>query len=396
MGETSGGADAGRPTRPDDGNDHRFEALEELEGARNRLAAAEEAIDAEGRESVEATARAYRKAIDLLDAYVDKATGTGRENYVAYRRLKSQVASLVDSLPEEANARDAFDALVDALDKRRLSESDFERARTALEPAKRYADLLEERDAAREALAGARKSATLRRRAIDDEIAERERLLGLSEADLEAPVERLRGPIEAYNDAMREAFEAYYHEASAREVLSLVDRSRWYPFVDYEQPPADLESYLFENPAGEYAIPELLEYADYTRSKLDHYVDDADELKRRVATQRTYLEGIDAEPLTIPWPPEPAGVMRRRTREYRPFVARAADEGAVTLLRELRLLTRASDAEYERLQTAADAIERLTDDERRRLADGRVDAELERLREERGRLDEALAVEDPA
>ncbi|WP_254766194.1 DUF7118 family protein [Salinilacihabitans rarus] len=364
-----------------------------LERARQRLADVEERIDDRGADTVERVADAYRTASDLLDEYVDRATGTGRETFKAYVQLEGQFESLVESLPEDLPRREAFGSALEAIDKRRLHESDFERAEAALEPAATFADLVDERETAREELAVARTEASKRRRAVDDEIAERERLLDLATADLDAPVDRLREPIEAYDAAIREAFERYRDAASAREVFALLDRSRWYPFVPFERPPAELREYVETNPAGEYSIPDLLEYADYSRSKLDHYVDDADELKRRVATRRTYLTGIDAGPLTVGWPPGPATVLRHRARELRPFVDRVADEEVVAALREVRALTR--DDEYERLRTAAVARDRLSPEERERLADGRVADELEELRTERDRLEELLAVEDP-
>ncbi|WP_226482121.1 DUF7118 family protein [Natrinema amylolyticum] len=367
--------------------------LEALEAARKRLETVETRIEDHGEETVEETAAAYRTASKLLEDYVDRATGTGKENFQAYIELEGKFDGLVSGLSDGLPEYDAFEDALEAIDKRRLSESDFERAREALEPAAEYADLLEEREAAREELAEARTAATTRLRAIDDETDEHERLLELANADLDAPVERLREPIETYNDAIREAVREYRLEASAREVFDLLERSQWYPFVSYERPPDDLAAYVRENPAGEYTIPELLEYADYSRSKLSHYVDSADELKRNVATQQTYLEGIDAEPLTIDWPPEPAGALRRRAREYRPFVARIADEDAVAALREVRLL--ATDPDYDRLQTAAQAVAQLSPAERERLTDGRVADELEALRTERERLEDALESDDP-
>ncbi|QLK24495.1 hypothetical protein HYG81_10195 [Natrinema zhouii] len=367
--------------------------LEALEAARQRLETADRRIAEHDEETVEEVAAAHRDATKLLDDYVDRATGTGRENFQAYIELEGKFDGLVSSLSDDLVEYEAFEDSLEAIDKRRLSESDFERAREALAPAAEYADLLEEREAAREEVAEARKAANKRLRALDDEIAERERLLELATADLDAPVERLREPIDRYNEAVREAFREYRLAASAREVFDLLERSAWYPFVTYEQPPDDLLGYVRENPAGEYTIPELLDYADYSRSKLSHYVDSADELKRNVATQQTYLDGIDAEPLTIDWPPEPAGALRRRLREYRPFVARIADEAVVSALREARLL--ATDPDYDRLQTAAQAVAQLTPAERERLTDGRVEDELEELRAERERLEDALEVDDP-
>ncbi|WP_254521674.1 DUF7118 family protein [Natrinema caseinilyticum] len=382
VGSDSGAETDGTPT-----------PLESLEAARRRLETAKRRIEDHGDGSVEEAASAYRDATRLLEEYVDRATGTGRENFQAYVELEGRFETLVSNLSDDLVEYEAFEDALDAIDKRRLSESDFDRAREALEPAARCADLLDERDAAREDLADARKAANKRLRTIADEISERERLLELANADLDAPVERLREPVETYNDAIRDAFQSYRLEASAREVFDLLERSRWYPFVTYELPPDDLERYVRTNSAGEYTIPELLEYAEYSRSKLSHYVDSADELKRNVATQRTFLDGIGPEPLTIDWPPEPAGALRCRAREYRPFVERVADEDTVAALRDVRLLT--ADPEYDRLQTAAQAIDQLTPAERERLTDGRVEAELEELRTERARLEDALAVEDP-
>ncbi|SDR43365.1 DUF7118 family protein [Natronobacterium texcoconense] len=367
--------------------------LESLEAARNRYEKARRRIEEEGGEAVEDAADAYRSATDLLDSYVDRATGTGRENFKAYVELEGKFASLVENLPEDLQSRAAFEDALDSIDKRRLSESDFEKAHAALEPAERYDELLREREDAREQVAEARKDASRRLGAIDDELDERERLLELANADLDAPVERLREPIEAYNEAIREAVTEYRLEASAREVFALLERSRWYPFVGYEHPPEDLREYVETSSDGEYTIPELLEYADYSRSKLEHYVEDADVLKRRVATQRTFLDNVDAEPLTIEWPPGPAGELRRRTREYRPFVERVGGGELVERLRDVRTLT--YDDEYDRLQTAAQAVAQLTPEERERLTDGRVADELEALREERERLEEALEVDDP-
>ncbi len=178
-------------------------------------------------------------------------------------------------------------------------------------------------------------------------------------------------------------------------MFALLERSRWYPFVEYEHPPDDLRAYVTDDPAGEYTIPELLEYAEYSRSKLDHYVDDADLLKRRVATQRTFLDNIDAEALLIEWPPGPAGELRRRVREYRPFVERIAGEDGVVALQNVRALIFDPEIDYDRLQTAAQAVAQLTPAERERLASGQVADELEALREERAQLEAALEVDDP-
>src|SRR6056297_2175399 len=170
--------------------------LEALEAARNRLDTIDARIADYDEDTVEEVATAYRTATDLLEDYVDRATGTGKENFQAYIELEGKFDGLVSGLSEDLPEYESFEDALEAIDKRRLSESDFERAHDALEPAARYADMLDEREAARANLTEARKTASKRLRTLDDEIDERERLLELADADLDAPVERLREPIE--------------------------------------------------------------------------------------------------------------------------------------------------------------------------------------------------------
>lgn len=362
--------------------------IERLEDARKRHARIATRIEDYGEERVETVANAYRRAGDLLERYEGRATGTGKETFRAYIELEGEFESLVEGLPEELPHREAFEDANDAIDKRRLSESDFERAREAIAPAGEFVELLEEREAADEAREAARIDVRNRLEEVEGEIDRREDLLELGSADLEAPVGRLREPIENYNAAVADAFESYRREASARELFDLVERSRLYPLVPFERPPADLRRYVERAPIGAEPLSTLLSYTDYSRSKLAHYVSDADEFKRRVATERTYLEGINAAPLSIEWPPGPAGVLSRRARELRPFVERVGGEDEVAALRAVRALTRKSD--YGRLRRAAVATDRLTPGERERLADGRVEDELAELWAEHERLSEEL------
>ncbi|PSP56538.1 hypothetical protein BRC82_01925 [Halobacteriales archaeon QS_1_67_19] len=166
----------------------------------------QERIDAHGEETVEDVADAYDRATDLLDRYEDQATGTGRENFKQFVAFKSKFGSLVEDFSEELPVYGAFDAAGDRFDKNRLNERDFERARADLEPAAEIAGLLGERA---DALARYRQVRRETERAVAelaDEIAARERLVELGEADLDAPVETIREPIETYNEAVEDAF----------------------------------------------------------------------------------------------------------------------------------------------------------------------------------------------
>lgn len=361
---------------------------ERLERARERLATVEQEVDDVGESATEQAARAYRRAARLLEDYQDRASGTGRDTFKAYVQLEANFANLVESLPDDLERREAFEEAWDRIDKRRLSEKDFERARDALEPAERFATLLDERDEAERELREARRDADRRLRELEEAVATRERLLELSAVDIDVAEDRLRDPIDRYNQAIDEGFRTFRQEVSVREVFRLLERSSQYPFVPFEDPPAALEEYVHSNPAGEYTIPQLLEYADYSRSKLSHYVDDADELKRQVATERTYLRELDAEPLQIDWPPPPAAVLETRTEELVPFVDRVAGSEAVATLRSVAALARSED--YERLREGAAGAATLSERERRHLESGDLEKELASLREELDRLSATL------
>jgi hypothetical protein len=365
------------------------DAAAELEAAREELRAAEDAVEATGEERVFAAADAYRQATDLLDRYVDDATGTG--DFAAYVEFQDRFLGLVEDL-DDVPAVDAFEEAAELLDKRRLSEADFERARELLEPAREMVAKLERRDAAEESLRAAESEANRRLKAVEERIDELERLQSLGEADLDAPTERLREPVETYDEGVRDDFEAFLSAASAREVLAFVATTESYPLVSFRQPPTELREYVESKAAGEEPIPKLLEYADYSPSKLDHYVDDPGALRTRVAVHRTYLERLGADSLTVGWPPPTADRLRHRAAELVSVVGRFADEETVAALRRVRDLPRTTD--YERLRTAAEARAELTEDERERIAAGSVAAELDSLRDERARLRDALGRED--
>ncbi|WP_224448350.1 DUF7118 family protein [Haloprofundus salilacus] len=360
---------------------------DELRAAFETRREAEEAVADPGIEVVETVTDAYERAMALLDRYEDRATGTG--DFGAFVEFQQKFLEVVESVADDAPAADAFDAANETVDRRRLSEKHFESARDALSPAADIAGLLEERVTARERHRTATRDAEQCLSNLNERIAELRRLERLGDADLDAPVERLREPIRAYNEAVGEAFETFKRDGSARDVLSFVATAAGYPLVDYDAPPADLREYVGSADVGGDPIPELLEYADYSNSKLSHFVADPQELKARVAVNRTYLTRLDGGPLTVSWPPPSAERLRFFIPELVSVVSRFAPDDVVARCRKLRYLAEAPD--YDRLQTAAEARESLTDAERRRLQRGEVETALDAFDEHRDRLSDVLA-----
>lgn len=365
-----------------------------LEAAYKQVTEIEAEIDDHGEANIEAAADAYRNAVRLLDRYAESATGTG--DFKAYLQFQNQFIALAEGLADEAFAADAFQRASDRMDKRRLNKSDFEYARQQVEAASEAVELLERREAAADEYRSARHDAKARRKELDSEVDRLRRMQELGTADLDTPLDPLREPIEAYNAAVDEAFEAFRKTTSARELFELLAAGADRPLVGLDRPPRDLAEYIQSAPAGHEPLSTLREYADYSPSKLDHYVDDPGALRTHVAVHQTYLDRLGPEPLLIGWPPAEARVLRARLDELAPLVRRldsatdraesaevagdqsaAATEGRESIeyyRRQLSRLTRTDD--YEQLRQVAVADAELDDDEFERLASGAIDEEL--------------------
>ena len=362
------------------------DAVTRLERADADRQAARERVESVGEDGLRDLRAACSELRALLTEYEDRATGDG--DFAAFIEFQDRIAHFTNDLDEDLPERTVFEDIDERLQQRRLTESDFAAVRERIDDAEATVEPLEAWDDARERYREARREGRRRLDELADRIADRERLIELGEADLDAPTERLRDPIEAYDEAVTEAFRSFRSNESAREVLSFVETTTLYPLVPFEAPPEDLLDYVDSHESGTESIPQLLEYADYSRSKLDHYVTDPDALKRSIATRQTYLTRLDAEPLTVGWPPPAADTLRWECNERISVVARFAPD-LVGDLRTVRELAHRED--YERLRTSAVAREQLTDAERERLQSGAVADELAALRAEREALAEELS-----
>ena len=358
----------------------------ELDRIEQRLERAHDRIDEFGEDDLQELADIYERFTGVLDRYEEDVTDDGGDIRTNIE-FQSAIAEVIEDIRSGMLLVEVFEECDEHLQKRWFHESDFEHVREQLEPVGDLVSRLEERDAALDAYRNARKDVRYRLRDLDDEIADLERLARLAKADLDAPTDRLREPIEAYNEAVTDAFAAFRRDASTREVLDFLDAMAAYPLVPFEQPDDELASYVREHPPGEERISKLLEYAGYSHSKLSHYVDDPERLTHVVGRKKTYLDGLSADPLTISWPPPPASKLQWRCRELTAAVNRFAPD-VVEHLREVAALPRETD--YDTLRDSAVVREELSEDERARIQSDDIGAELAARREERDRLEAAL------
>jgi len=358
----------------------------ELDQCEQRLERADERVAEFGEAKLQRLADVYNEFVGVLDRYEEQVTDDGGDIQTNIE-FQSQIAEVSKHISDDLLLSETFEECDEYLQQKWFSESDFEHVYEQLEPVADLVGRLEERDAALEAYREARRDIRYRVREIDEEIGQLERLSRLGNADLDAPTERLREPIEAYNEAVTDAFAAFRDESSARELLSFVATMADYPLVPFERPPEELLTYVMEREPGTETIGTLIEFAGYSRSKLDHYVDDPAALKHTIGGKQTYLEGLDAEPLRIDWPPPAAADLEYRCEELTAAVNRFAPD-VVEQLREVAALPR--DTEYKRLRDSAQARTELTAGERDRIASEDIEGQLAELREERGRLQDAL------
>jgi hypothetical protein len=361
--------------------------IEELAAAAAALERARDHVEAVGEAELDELAAAHDELTDLFDRYEKRVTGDG--DFQTFIEFQGKVASFTENLPSDLRHHGVFDDVDDLLQQRRLTESDWERVRETLAPVRDDVARLDDRAEARERYAAARVAVECHLSTVEDRIDDLERLQRLGNADLEAPTERLREPIETYDQRVREAFREFRSEASARDVLDLIATTEAYPLIDFRPPPEDLRAFVERHEAGTETVARLLEFSEYSRSKLGHYVEDPDALKRAVGSHQTYVRRLDADPMTVEWPPPDADTLQYRCRELTSVVARFAGDDVLVALRGVRALPR--ETGYDRLRESARARDRLGPEERERLASGAVEEELTATRAARDRLEEALS-----
>ncbi|KAB1190741.1 MULTISPECIES: hypothetical protein [Haloferax] len=369
-----------------------------LESTAHRLDETRAEVEAFGKEDLQTLADALEDVDRILGQYESRATD--RDDLEGYIEFRDTLSNTLDEIPVDVPHSEAFIEANEALTTgitSTLSASDFEHARTILEPARESALLLESWQSTRKEYRTARRAVEQRKSEIDDRIDELQDIVTLGEADLDAPTDTLADPIEAYNEAVTTAFHQYLDQTPACEVLGQLEATRYYPLVELPTPPQRLQSYLETVDVGSESISRLVELAEFSRSKLDHYVDDSEAFSSVVGTNRTYLSQLaeEAEALTVPWPPEPAREVKWRARELVAVVGRFADEATVVHARKLYRFASNDQDEFDRLRATAVARQRLTEEQRTRLKSGAIEAEIEQLRTDARELQASLEQHEP-
>ncbi|PSQ63555.1 MAG: hypothetical protein BRD21_02270, partial [Halobacteriales archaeon SW_8_66_22] len=167
----------------------------ELDQREQRLERAEERVAEFGEEKLQRLAGVYHEFVGVLDRYEDQVTDDGGDVQTNIE-FQSQIAEVSKQLSDDLLLSETFQECDEYLQQKWFSESDFEHVYEQLDPVSDLVGRLEERDAALEAYRETRRDVRYRIRELDEEINELERLSRLGNADLDAPTERLREPVD--------------------------------------------------------------------------------------------------------------------------------------------------------------------------------------------------------
>ncbi|MFW6152895.1 MAG: DUF7118 family protein [Halobacteriota archaeon] len=359
-------------------------ADEDLDTILDRLSKARaEALDAEAapgeldagaaRELKEAS----RLAHDLLDSYEDRATGSG--DFGGYLEFRQRFDAFVEGLDADLPHRGRFEQAAADVDRRRLSGSDFDAARRELEPIEPVVEALDTLDDARDRLSSARRAVLDRRARLEERRARLEELASLDPSALDAPVDELRDLVDTYNESVASDHHRLLHDEPVRSVLEMYEHLSYFALLDIDAPPDPLVAFMAEHPAGTEPVATVLEYLSFSRSKLEHYVDDAGHFLAEVRPHSPYLERLAPDPFQVDWPPPERDVFRWELRELGQAVSRFGTESTVADLRRLESLCR-TGGRYERQRSSAVLHEDLDEDERDLVRTGSVHDELEAVR----------------
>lgn len=363
--------------------------ITELESAYDAYQSIQSTIGEIGRDRLDELDRLYNRFDTLLSTYKESASGSGRETFEQYIAFQSELETFETSLPEDGLETGVFEDAIDYLDQRRLQESDFEEARVILEPAVDTLGILTERDEARNSFTAAKRAVEQRIDELTDEIDHLQELLAFEDTDFDVPVDQLRSLIEAYNQAVRDDFSSYKSNTSSREFIQFLETTTAYPLIEFPSPPPELVDYLESTEVGTEPTPRVLEYTNYTRSKLSHYVDDPSTFQARIGANQTYLDRLSADPLMISWPPPAPDELHWRIRELTSIINRFAPAETVRKLNDLQKFSHQDD--YLDLRLAARADAALDEQEKQRLTTGELREELETKQRDRDQLQSAVS-----
>lgn len=355
------------------------EAIQELTQKRRTLRE-------EGIEEVREARGLYHELQRYIDRYREPATGHG--DFESYIEFQSVLAEIEEQLDGGVYGERGFRDAIQRFESRTLREKHFRRAENDLQGVRETVEVLERVEEIEDELRSERGRLGKRRKELEREIDDLER--GIREAS-EAPdadASRLESLLDSYNEAVEREYESWLSSAAAREVVGHVYRASGMPLIEAEGVDRSTVEALEVSEVGDESVERLLELAEYSDSKLQHYVDDPTRFRSELPT--AWFRVADAEPYKLS-PDMQEGVVERLVPELVRVVSEFASERTIEVLREIGDLARCGRYSGMRRALMARQTTGGVDAESLQEEKQGMERELDQVRDDLERIDEALS-----
>lgn len=339
----------------------------------------------EGIEAVREARDIYHDLQRYIDRYREPATGHG--DFESYIEFQSVLAEIEEQLDDDVYGERWFRKAIQRFESRTLREKHFRRAEKDLQEIRELVEAFERAMELEDELRSERGRLRKRRRELQNEIKRLESRIRDAREAPDADASRLESLLDKYNKSVEREYGSWLSSAPAIEVVRHAYRASRMPLVEADGVDGRSVEALQESGVGDESVERLLEFAGYSDSKLQHYVDDPRTFRDKLPT--AWFRVADAEPYKLSLDME-EGVVERLVPELVSVVSEFASERTIEVLRQIGDLAR--NGRYSEMRQALEARQRTGGEDVESLLEEKqsLEREVEDVEEDTQRIEDAL------
>lgn len=317
------------------------ERIQELKRARQR-------IEDIGLEKAKKTHDFYSELSETMEEYREDAVGTGDfETYVEFQGILDDLLQRINNSQNEVYRAEDFERVIDGFEKRVIRESDFRRAESRLADVRELAETIDRVREIEKELRYEKGRLERRKSELESRLKRVGRKIDTAKGVSDIDPSPLISIIESYNSSVETDFEEFYNSAPSIKVARLGEKARDLPLADIKPLDKETVEILRRTGMGQKTVSEVLEYADYSNSKLSHYIERPDEFRRNVS--QTWFKLLSADDFKISVE-TPQNLIKHKVPELIRIVDEFGSEETVRRLREIHSV--AEKGEYAPMRRA--------------------------------------------
>ncbi|MDY6765077.1 MAG: hypothetical protein SV377_05240 [Halobacteria archaeon] len=317
------------------------ETIQELKRARQR-------IEDIGLEKAKKTHDFYSELSETMDEYREDAVGTGDfETYVEFQGILDDMLERVKKNQDEIHRPEDFERVIDDFEKRVIRESDFRHAESTLSDVRELSETIDRINEIEKELRYEKGKLERRKSELESRLKSIKRKIDTAKGVSDIDPSPLVSLIESYNSSVETDFEEFYNNAPAIKVARIGEKARDFPLADIKPLDKETVRILERTGMGRKTVSEVLEYADYSDSKLSHYIDKPEEFRRNVS--QTWFKLLSADDFKISVE-TPQNLIKHKVPELVRVVGEFGSDETVRKLREIHSI--AERGEYAPMRRA--------------------------------------------